>query len=107
MPGAMDQESRSDVREDQKENSNMNYNNIENNELSNQDFGFSSGAMAKTQLVSGQNRSKGIVYQSAYGSGYEKNVVIRKYVNTPEGTATPIPEENKAPIVDGKIDNNN
>ena len=87
MPG--EQES---VRDDQKENSNVNYNNKENNDMSNQDFGFSA-AIAKTQLVGGSQSSKGIVYQSAYGSGYDKKIVIRKYVNTPEGT-TPIPEEN-------------
>ena len=105
MPGAMEQESHSDVRDDQKENSNVNYNNIENNDMSNQDFGFSA-AMAKTQLVGGSQSSKGIVYQSAYGSGYDKNIVIRKYVNTPEGT-TPIPEENKVQQTDGNnIDDN-
>ena len=101
MPGGMEQES---VRDDQKENSNVNYNNIENNDMSNQDFGFSA-AIAKTQLVGGSQSSKGIVYQSAYGSGNEKNIVIRKYVNTPEGT-TPIPEENQVQQTDGnKIDN--
>ena len=101
MPGGMEQES---VRDDQKENSNVNYNNIENNDMSNQDFGFSA-AIAKAQLVGGSQSSKGIVYQSAYGSGYDKNIVIRKYVNTPEGT-TPIPEENQVQQTDGnKIDN--
>ena len=69
MPG--EQES---VRDDQKENSNVNYNNIENNDMSNQDFGFSA-AIAKTQLVGGSQSSKGIVYQSAYGSGYDKKIV--------------------------------